>query len=419
MANKKHVSDLPETMITEVLIRLPVKSLLICNCVCKPWLSFISNPNFLKSHIQRSITASPSDPILLNMINVQQLGFLASEPREYFSYPTPAELQQQQRQRRRRQLVNQAVDDASRQDLSESPLQFWRVALPGPFQMTHFIGCCNGIICLSSYNVVYLWNPSIKKYRRLHFPNPQRSITVTVGFGYDSISNEYKILRLVYLNRNDVVPIAKVYHVNAGSSREFQGPNLTTQIYYFWPSPNNIVVNGVLYFDGGDQLVSFDLHEEVFGLVPFPNSILRKRSDIMDFEGSVAIVFESGTGVDLWTFDKAEFSWTKKFSIEYGMYDLDIEIKLSCYLGAKQFYGEKSLNGNYFVHEILYDYEKKETKYYGLREKYVSIYAASEESEMTVRAMLEDSIVPVHAAFRFTETLVSLNGFEPVEDSRN
>ncbi|KAK1398992.1 hypothetical protein POM88_008855 [Heracleum sosnowskyi] len=420
MATKKHLGDLPEGLITKVLIRLPVKSLLICKCVCKPWLSTISNPNFVKSHIHHSITTCRNDPTLLNIINVPQLAFLAIEPHEYSPYPTPAELQQQQLQRRRRHLINQALDDANRQDLSESPLQFGRVALPGPFQMTHFIGCCNGIICLSSYNyVVYLWNPSVKMFRKLHLPNPRRSVAVTVGFGYDSISDEYKILRLVYMNENDVVPIANVYHVNEDSSRQFQGPTLTTQIYNFWPSPSNIVVNGVLYFDGGDQLVTFDLHDEVFGLVPFPNSVQRKRSDVMDFEGYVAVVFESGTGVDLWTFDKVEFAWTKKFSIDYGIDDLDVEIKLSCYLGAKQFYGEKSLYGNYFVHEILYDYEKKETKYYGLREEYVNIYAASEESEMHVRAMLEDSIVPVHAAFRFTETLVSLSGFEPVGDAKN
>lgn len=67
----------------------------------------------------------------------------------------------------------------------------------------------------------------------------------------------------------------------------------------------------------------------------------------MDFEGSIAIVFESRTWVDLWTFDKVDFSWIKKFSIDYGIDDIDIEINLSCYLGAKQLYGEKSLNGNY------------------------------------------------------------------------
>ncbi|KAK1397982.1 hypothetical protein POM88_007845 [Heracleum sosnowskyi] len=55
-------------------------------------------------------------------------------------------------------------------------------------------------------------------------------------------------------------------------------------------------------------LVSFDFHKEVLGLVLFPKSIKRKRSNVLDYEGSVAMVFQSvgdgrGAGVDLWTLD--------------------------------------------------------------------------------------------------------------------
>lgn len=424
MANKamRSLSDFPEGMVTEILLRLPVKSLLLCKSVCKPWLSTISNPHFVKSHIQHSIITN--DPTLLNLINARELAFLFWEPFAYALEPTPAELQQQQRQRRRRHLINQALNDADGQDLSKLHLQFDRVDIPGPFAMARFMTCCNGVICLSNYNVVYLWNPSINKFKKVPFDyvylweTGPRDFPVNVGFGYDSISNEYKLLRFVYKNREDVVPVVKVYYINADSCRELQGPVLKTKITQ-WPS--TISVNGVLYFDGEDQLVSFNLHDEVFGQVLFPNSIQRKRSDIMDFEGSVAMVFESGSGVDLWTLDNVagEFSWTKKFSIEYGLDDLDTEIWLSCYLGAKQFYGKKLLNGNYFVYEILYDYVKKETKYYGLREEYVNIYKTLEESEEYVPVILEHSVVPVHAVLKYTQTLVSLNGFEPVENARD
>ena len=343
-----------------------------------------------------------------------QLALLAIEPLLLFA--DPAELQQQQR----RQLVNQALDDADSQDLSGSPLQLARLDIPGRLGLSQFVGCCNGIICLcNNDDDVYLWNPSIKMFREIVFPNRDGKISATVGFGYDRISNEYKLLRFVYESRDGVVPMAKVYYVNADYCREFQSPNLKTQIYPV--AQSNIVVNNVLYFVGGDQLVSFDLHEEAFELVAFPNIIQKKMSDVMDFEGSVAIVFESGTGVDLWTLDTVSgvFSWTKKFSMEYGLDDLDTEIWLSCYLGAKQFYGWKLLNGNYFVYEILYDYEKKNIKYYSLGEEYVKIYRTSEELEAMIRLLLEDSIVPVHTAFKYTETLVSLDRFEPVENARN
>ncbi|KAK1399000.1 hypothetical protein POM88_008863 [Heracleum sosnowskyi] len=386
MANKSF-SDLPEEMTTEILIRLPVKSLGQCKSVCKPWLYTISNPRFVKSHLHRAITTSRNDPILLNIINVDQLALLASwGPLVYYVEPTPTDLQQQQLQRRRRQLVNQALQDAIAQDLSRLSLQFDRVVIPRPFATTHFVSCCNGIICLSSYfKAVYLWNPSINKFRKLFldYANVReryRYRPVTIGFGYDNVSNEYKLLRFVYDQEGGVVPVTKVYYINADCCREIQGPILKTQIR---SCRSNIAVNGVLYFDGVDQIVSFDLHDEVFGLVPFPDSIQRKMSDVMDFEGSVAMAFESGPGVDLWTLDNVsgKLSWTKKFSIKYGFDDLDTGIWLSCYLG----------------------------------EEYVNVYATAEESEIPVGAMLEDAPVPVHAALKYTQTLVSLDGFEPVE----
>ncbi|KAK1398995.1 hypothetical protein POM88_008858 [Heracleum sosnowskyi] len=394
------------------------------------------NVQAMASHnlnLHRAIAISRDDPTLLNIINVQQLAHLAREPPIYHLELSPADLQQQQRQRRRRQLVNQALDDATGQDLWRTHLQFDRVDIPRPSDMVRFVSCCNGIICLSSYEAIYLWNPSINKFGKLPLefvstwePGPQinqlvsvlRNISFTVGFGYDNISNEYKVLRFMYKEREDIVPVVKLHCINADCCREIQGPILKKKI---WCCPNNIVVNGVLYFDDGDQLVSFDLHDEVFRLVSLPNSIQRKMSDIMDFEGSIAMVFESGPGVDLWTLNNVsgKLSWTKKFSIEYGLDDFDTEIWLSCYLGAKQFYGSKLLNGNYFVYEILYDYVKKETKYYGLGEEYVNLYQALEESERYARVMLEDSVIPVHAVLKYTPTLVSLNGFEPVENARD
>ncbi|KAF1002804.1 hypothetical protein AG4045_006577 [Apium graveolens] len=110
----------------------------------------------------------------------------------------------------------------------------------------------------------------------------------------------------------------------------------------------NIVINRVLFFDGG----AFYLHEESFRLVQFPSLVQsRKRSDVLDFEG------------------------------------------------ARQFYGTKVLNGNCYLYEILYDYEKNiESKCYGLQD-----YVAD--------------AIPYPATYKYIETLVSLNGFEKEENA--
>lgn len=134
------------------------------------------------------------------------------------------------------------------------------------------------------------------------------------------------------------------------------------------------------------------MNKEVFGIVPYPSFIKSKKSNVLDFKGSVAIVFESKFGVDLWTLDdgSGKLSWTKRFSIQADP-DPEIEIRLSNYLGAGQFCGIKILNSYIFLYKVLYDCEKKETNFFGLGEE------------------------NVHTTLNYTGTLVWLDGFEPVE----
>ncbi|XP_016206005.1 putative F-box protein At1g53550 [Arachis ipaensis] len=45
---KSCFASLPVDVITDIFVRLPIKSVLICRCVCKYWNTFISDPNFAK-----------------------------------------------------------------------------------------------------------------------------------------------------------------------------------------------------------------------------------------------------------------------------------------------------------------------------------------------------------------------------------
>ncbi|WOG92022.1 hypothetical protein DCAR_0311278 [Daucus carota subsp. sativus] len=57
-----------EDLLTEVLSRLRVKWLLRCKAVCKAWLSLISSPSFIKSHIHR-VAKQDDDDILIGKIS--------------------------------------------------------------------------------------------------------------------------------------------------------------------------------------------------------------------------------------------------------------------------------------------------------------------------------------------------------------
>ncbi|XLR25954.1 hypothetical protein S83_053854 [Arachis hypogaea] len=45
---KSYFAGLPADIITDIFVRLPIKSVLICRCVCKHRNTLISNPNFAK-----------------------------------------------------------------------------------------------------------------------------------------------------------------------------------------------------------------------------------------------------------------------------------------------------------------------------------------------------------------------------------
>lgn len=103
----KSNADLPEDLIREVLLRVPVKSLLVCKSVCKPWLSTISNPNFIKSHLHHVLTASQNNPTLLE----------TQKPRPLYDFDIDGDLlvQTQQQEQLRLEHLFQALLDVNRQ----------------------------------------------------------------------------------------------------------------------------------------------------------------------------------------------------------------------------------------------------------------------------------------------------------------
>lgn len=124
----------------------------------------------------------------------------------------------------------------------------------------------------------------------------------------------------------------ELYSANADSWREIQVQKLSL----VQRKSCEAIVNEVLYWLSMDGLglVSFDLHDEVFGLIPLPSCVQQARSfvEVVDFKDSVAMILYSDDegsmhrGISLWTMDYGcgKVSWTKKFTyvIDLGVYDV-------------------------------------------------------------------------------------------------
>ncbi|KAK1385701.1 hypothetical protein POM88_023436 [Heracleum sosnowskyi] len=113
--------------------------------------------------------------------------------------------------------------------------------------------------------------------------------------------------------------------------------------------------SGILYMAIEPQLMAFDLHNEVFRLYAFPDFEHYVRSSVLDFEGSVAMIFQdsNGSALSLYRLDDVceKGSWIKMFNLE-----ADIKINwVVGYLGCGQFIAR-----NYVEHCVFnYDYRKK------------------------------------------------------------
>ena len=61
-------------------------------------------------------------------------------------------------------------------------------------------GSCNGLLCISDslQNSVYLWNPSIKKIKRLPIGVIQdTTYVVAIGLGFHRGGNDHKVVRVM------------------------------------------------------------------------------------------------------------------------------------------------------------------------------------------------------------------------------
>jgi len=158
--------SITKDMVMQILLKLPVKSMLRFRCASKSWNSLVTSPGFMKNHLDKA----------------KQLLLLRTE-NPVVSYSL--------------HLDNDRVDMRSR-------LEF---PMPNEAGLFDFIGCCNGVACLSSQYLqidssrrLVLWNPSIRKTLDLPAPSSWAAIDKTLlGLGYDPQSDDYKVARVVRL----------------------------------------------------------------------------------------------------------------------------------------------------------------------------------------------------------------------------
>ncbi|XP_030961766.1 F-box/kelch-repeat protein At3g23880-like [Quercus lobata] len=285
--NKNH---LPHDIVLNILARLPVKSVLRFRCVSKNWYSSIATPNFISNHLIYHKNNNNDNDNLAYFIKIP---------------PTIAS------------PLNNNIPifiggyDHAFNRISEYPIPF-------AFLVSYALsaGSCNGLVCLYQFrddptNVdsIYLWNPSIRKVKRL--PDSIYSFThfhrVSTELAYQSETNDYKVVNIYQMlapNHRGFEVEAEVYTLSSNSWRKI-GISLTNNIVVSpFTNKTSTFVSGALHWLGYISeaafpyvILSFDVNNDKFGEIAFPDvqqllpqGLMAIPNSLMVFKGKLAFI---------------------------------------------------------------------------------------------------------------------------------
>ncbi|KAK4416916.1 F-box protein CPR1 [Sesamum alatum] len=301
------LGDLPQEILIDIFLLLPLKSIGKCRCLAKSYRQQLSTPNFIKSHLSR---------------NTHQENLLLVTPFDtiYSIIPT-------------------IKDDTIWKKLPGLDLCNW----------TEVVGSCDGLILMVLEEFEkFLVNPitlQMVKVPKSPLALKRKKSFRMHGFGYDSSSDDYKVVTLSYYDTdnehrsNDT--FVDVYSVKRGvwkrverspydhsvlqlSPWDYFNRELSQQAMFSKTLSPGAFVNGAIHWlarsrkPGSPSVIAaFNLTEEVFDEIPVPGGV-----DVQMFVFNKLVVLggclcmthtrENGS-IDVWTMKEygLKESWAK------------------------------------------------------------------------------------------------------------
>ncbi|EFH64185.1 hypothetical protein ARALYDRAFT_315031 [Arabidopsis lyrata subsp. lyrata] len=297
----KPYSSFPLDLASEILLKLPAKSIVRSRCISKLWSSITTDPYFIKSFETRSL----SKPSLL-------LFFKRMDKLCVFSFPQH----------------HQNSNERYGNDSSPQPLDIYQMKCPKYFCFS-FMESVHGLICFRKLATPIIWNPTMRQFLTLTKPDKTwRSI------GYDPIEGKHKVVCL---------PGDKIWEdcrvLTLGSGQEQWRSIKTSLDHHPYTDSYGRCINGVLYYKAGiDNLsgqsqaviMSFDVRSEKFHAITLPVDTIRGL--LIAYEGRLALVHSD--------YDAEKHKWSdKSFPVPFSHTDpvLKAKFKLSGITDAGEF----------------------------------------------------------------------------------
>lgn len=162
------INDLPTLIISDILSRLPTKTIILCKCVCKSWLNLLLEPYFANLHLSRSPTS----------LIIHQLGV---------SLPDSDT-----------DILKLVEFDGH--DLRYDPVMKFDLKVCYPHGEILLVGSANGLLCFCDYRneSLFICNPTVRQYVTVPEPKHRKRYpsVLVYGFGFSSISGQYKLVQI-------------------------------------------------------------------------------------------------------------------------------------------------------------------------------------------------------------------------------
>jgi F-box interacting protein len=294
---------LPHELIIQILLRLPVKSLISFKCVCKSWFSLISDPHFANSHFQIT-AATPTRRIL----------FTFTETR--------------------------SVDSEASFDFDDSAPLNLDFLCPLFYSKLKIKGSCRGFILFHYYSNIYLWNPSTGVHKNIPLPRfgfDLYEVEHFHGFGYDESTDDYLLVSLSYDQipySDDMLSHLEIFSLRANAWEEIVGTTHLPHYREVSSSYDTVVeskFNGYpiveLNFNGAIHWMAFRYDLRVYVIVafhlaekklleirlPVENDYDDRDCDLWVFKGFLSLWVLGNNTVDIWVMKEynVQLSWTK------------------------------------------------------------------------------------------------------------
>ncbi|CAN0880824.1 F-box protein CPR1 [Linum grandiflorum] len=308
---------LPADLVTRILLRLPVDSLLCCRCVSKVWRTLIDSPMFSKLQIDHS--AATGDNAILFIRELDDDG----------SYVIV-------------EYVNGLRRGTGR---IHPPAQISRRDSGSVF---HLLGSCNGLLCFAcDWEKVLIWNLATRKVYSMPFTLLMKSHKVGVfvnrddgrkvfynhgyGFGYVSDSDDYKVVQIVQLFKPELHSLNS--HLVSNGVRSNSSVDVEFPYHLLGSRQTGVFVSGAIHWivgrheeDPDDEpeitIVGFDLGLNELREVPQPeySQVDDFSSQLGELEKCLCIfAYYKDKFVDVWMMKEygVKESWSILFSVRH------------------------------------------------------------------------------------------------------